>query len=168
MPLKAKDMATRSSILAWQIPWAEQPGGSQSKGLQKRWTQLSNESNRNRLLLQLSMAFDNMLVCGQIYYGEGNNIFRKLRRNFLRYYGLSFSQLYRKEGFLKTWQVLRQRRFAAPWPGGWRSGMNFVKALLLKTIFVQITAIRFSSFLFKGKYLKPFLTCRIFEDMKKW
>jgi len=25
----------------------------------------------------------------------------------------------------------------------------------------------FMSFLFKGKYLKPFLTCRIFEDMKK-
>ena len=28
-------MATHSSILAWKIPWAEEPGGLQSKGLQK-------------------------------------------------------------------------------------------------------------------------------------
>ena len=28
-------MATHSSILAWRIPWAEQPGGLQSMGLQR-------------------------------------------------------------------------------------------------------------------------------------
>ena len=28
-------MATDFSILAWKIPWAEEPGGLQSKGLQK-------------------------------------------------------------------------------------------------------------------------------------
>ena len=28
-------MATHSSILAWQIPWTEKPGGLQSMGLQK-------------------------------------------------------------------------------------------------------------------------------------
>ena len=27
-----KGMATRSSILAWRIPWAEEPGGLQSVG----------------------------------------------------------------------------------------------------------------------------------------
>ena len=27
-----KEMATRSSILAWRIPWAEEPGGLQSMG----------------------------------------------------------------------------------------------------------------------------------------
>ena len=32
-PLK-KGMATRSSILAWRIPWAEEPGGLQSMGWQ--------------------------------------------------------------------------------------------------------------------------------------
>ena len=26
-----KDMATHSSILAWRIPWTEEPGGLQSK-----------------------------------------------------------------------------------------------------------------------------------------
>ena len=34
-------MATHSSILAWRIPWTEEPGGPQSMGLQS-WTQLSN------------------------------------------------------------------------------------------------------------------------------
>ena len=28
-------MATHSSILAWRIPWAEEPGGLQSIGLQR-------------------------------------------------------------------------------------------------------------------------------------
>ena len=29
-----KEMATHSSILAWEIPWTEKPGGLQSIGLQ--------------------------------------------------------------------------------------------------------------------------------------
>ena len=36
-----KEMATHSSILAWEIPWTEKPGELQSIGLQKSWTQLS-------------------------------------------------------------------------------------------------------------------------------
>ena len=30
-----KGMATHSSILAWRIPWSEEPGGLQSMGLQR-------------------------------------------------------------------------------------------------------------------------------------
>ena len=30
-----KEIATHSSILAWEIPWTEEPGGLQSMGLQK-------------------------------------------------------------------------------------------------------------------------------------
>ena len=30
-----KEMATYSSILAWKIPWTEEPGGLQSMGLQR-------------------------------------------------------------------------------------------------------------------------------------
>ena len=30
-----KEMATHSSILAWRIPWTEEPGGLQSIGLQE-------------------------------------------------------------------------------------------------------------------------------------
>ena len=37
-----KEMATYSSILAWKISWAEEPGRLQSMGLQKSWTQISD------------------------------------------------------------------------------------------------------------------------------
>ena len=30
-----KEIATHSSILAWEIPWTEEPGGLQSMGLQE-------------------------------------------------------------------------------------------------------------------------------------
>ena len=30
-----EEMATHSSILAWRIPWREEPGGLQSTGLQR-------------------------------------------------------------------------------------------------------------------------------------
>ena len=33
-----KEMATHSSILAWEIPWTEEPGGLQSMGFQKSRT----------------------------------------------------------------------------------------------------------------------------------
>ena len=37
-----KDMATHSSVLAWEIPWTEEPGELGSVGLQKSQTQLHN------------------------------------------------------------------------------------------------------------------------------
>ena len=40
-PLEKK-VATHSSILVWEIPWTEEPGGLQSTGSQKRWTRLSD------------------------------------------------------------------------------------------------------------------------------
>ena len=33
-----KGMTTHSNILAWEIPWTEEPGGLQSMGLQQSWT----------------------------------------------------------------------------------------------------------------------------------
>ena len=42
-------MATHSSILAWEIPWTEEPGGLQSMGLYKSRTQLSNETTTTKL-----------------------------------------------------------------------------------------------------------------------
>ena len=35
-----EENATHSSILAWEIPWTEEPGRLQPMGLQKSWTQL--------------------------------------------------------------------------------------------------------------------------------
>ena len=38
----AEGMATHSSILAWRIPWTEDPGWLQSMGVTKNQTQLSD------------------------------------------------------------------------------------------------------------------------------
>ena len=37
-----KEMATHSRILAWEIPWTEEPGGLQSMGSQLDWTKGSH------------------------------------------------------------------------------------------------------------------------------
>ena len=39
-----EEMATHSSILAWEIPWTEEPNGLQSMGSQKNRTQLSTHA----------------------------------------------------------------------------------------------------------------------------
>ena len=43
-----EDMVTHSSILAWEIPWTEEPGGLQSMGLQRVWRDWT--TNLNELL----------------------------------------------------------------------------------------------------------------------
>ena len=41
--LLEKEMAIHSSILAWRIPWTEEPGGLQSVGLQRAGHDLASE-----------------------------------------------------------------------------------------------------------------------------
>ena len=43
-----KEMAPHSSILAWEIPWTEEPGGLQSMGVTKELdtTERLNKNNR--------------------------------------------------------------------------------------------------------------------------
>ena len=41
-----KEMGTHYSILAWEIPRTEEPGGLQSMGLQKSQTQLSTKQQQ--------------------------------------------------------------------------------------------------------------------------
>ena len=52
-----KEMATHSSILAWKIPWAEEPGGLQSMGSQS-WTRLSNLTTAATVSLSLISRFE--------------------------------------------------------------------------------------------------------------
>ena len=40
--LLEEEMATHSSIPAWEIPWTEEPGGLQSMGSQKSQTRFSD------------------------------------------------------------------------------------------------------------------------------
>ena len=49
-----KEMATHSSILAWKIPWAEEPGGLQSKRVAKSWTGANLSSGLSHTLSFIS------------------------------------------------------------------------------------------------------------------
>ena len=40
-----EEMATHSSILAWEIPWTEEPGRAQSMGVTESQTQFNNKNN---------------------------------------------------------------------------------------------------------------------------
>ena len=44
-----KGMATQSSILAWKIPWTEEPGGLQSMGCKELETNLAHTHNTYKL-----------------------------------------------------------------------------------------------------------------------
>ena len=41
------EMATRSNILAWEIPWTEESGGIQQMGSQESQTRLSNQTAKS-------------------------------------------------------------------------------------------------------------------------
>ena len=42
-----KEMATHSSILAWEIPWTEEPGGLQSMGSKRVERDLASKPTNN-------------------------------------------------------------------------------------------------------------------------
>ena len=44
-----KEMATHPKILAWEIPWAEEPGGLQSMESQKSPTELSDSTRTAKI-----------------------------------------------------------------------------------------------------------------------
>ena len=43
-----EEMATPSSVLAWRIPWTEEPGGLQTMVSQKSWTRLSDSTTATK------------------------------------------------------------------------------------------------------------------------
>ena len=43
-----KEMATHSSILVWEIPWTEEPGGLQSMGLQRVGHDIVTKQQQNK------------------------------------------------------------------------------------------------------------------------
>ena len=48
-----KEMATHSSILAWWIPWTEEPGRLQSRGSQRVWHDLATKPHSHIYCIQL-------------------------------------------------------------------------------------------------------------------
>ena len=77
-----EEMATHSSILAWEIPWTEEPGRLQSMGLQKTW-QLNNNNNvyvstllSQFLLLPPQLCPQVCSLCLQLYSCPANRFIR--------------------------------------------------------------------------------------------
>ena len=64
-------MANHSSILAWEIPWTEEPGELHSMESQKSWTQLSSQTNRQQQLdarrMLLFMVEQVFLLMGEVW-----------------------------------------------------------------------------------------------------
>ena len=58
-------MATNSSIIAWEIPWMEKPGGLQSMGSQRSQTRLSDETTTNYHYHPVT-GFINPAPCGSV------------------------------------------------------------------------------------------------------
>ena len=62
--LLEKEMATHSNILAWKIPWMEEPGKLQSTGLQRVRTRLSD----------FTFTLISIYTISQLYIGRGKCI----------------------------------------------------------------------------------------------
>ena len=68
-----KEVATRSSILAWKIPWTEKPGGLQSMGLQRVGHDLATKEQQQTTIYE-------HLLCAlhQLFYLIHNRAMRNL------------------------------------------------------------------------------------------
>ena len=76
-----KEMATHSSILAWKIPWAEEPGGLQPVGLQRARHNWAH--TRMRALVWLHSHQGN--VSGAAISPSGYNGFKILRLSTIKW-----------------------------------------------------------------------------------
>ena len=56
-----KEMTTHSCILAWEIPWAEEPGGPTVHGLTKRQTRLRHETSTKGVSFSQLTSFCQLL-----------------------------------------------------------------------------------------------------------
>ena len=68
-------MATHSSILAWRIPWTEEPGGLQSMELQRvrhSWSDLASTQDANALTfpqeLRSLLTLEGLLASSQLCF----------------------------------------------------------------------------------------------------
>ena len=60
-----KEVATHSSILAWEIPWTEEPGRLQSTGLQKESdTILATKQQQQQAILERNISSQTILEKG--------------------------------------------------------------------------------------------------------
>ena len=87
-----KEMATHSSILAWRIPWMEEPGGLQSMGLQRvghNWAtslSLSLSFHHTKFEYLGLTGISKIFLCCMGFYSSINIFFSILFTIVLSYY----------------------------------------------------------------------------------
>ena len=59
-----KEMATHSSILAWEIPWTEEPGGPQSMGWHRVGRDLATKQQQ-RIFNQCFLCYHSFLIASR-------------------------------------------------------------------------------------------------------
>ena len=65
-------MSTHSNILAWKIPWTEEPGGLQSMGVTKNWMRLSTHTLRHVFQGFLKIYFISLLAMPKTFNKVSN------------------------------------------------------------------------------------------------
>ena len=66
-PLEEEGMTTHSSIVAWRIPWTEEPGGLQSMGMQElnmaEATEHMHNKSKSQITFQLCLSLWWSYIC---------------------------------------------------------------------------------------------------------
>ena len=101
-----KEMATHSIILAWRIPWTEEPAGLQSMGSQS-WTQLSDKP----LYFQVSRDSTSSSAVRPLWAGEAGERLEVMQGtgSAIPWALFCFSGLYRSRMCLQ-FSLLREER----------------------------------------------------------
>ena len=119
-----KEMAPHSGILAWRIPWLEEPGGLQSTGLQRvghNWASSLSLFTLSKYLVYIINAFVSDFHSTQQHIAHKSFGDMKIRRMCLKKLGDLLNQCY-----LKTWSADRPSELLSwekcPWCGRkWRN-----------------------------------------------
>ena len=69
-----KELATYSSILAWEITWTEEPGGLQSMGLQRVRHDLATKTTRQETTDSYFHSTNLELLFGKLYLPQNDLI----------------------------------------------------------------------------------------------
>ena len=105
-----KEMAPHSGILAWRIPWLEEPGGLQSTGLQRvghNWASSLSLFTLSKYLVYIINAFVSDFHSTQQHIAHKSFGDMKIRRMCLKKLGDLLNQCY-----LKTWSADRSGSFS--------------------------------------------------------
>ena len=125
-------MATHSSILAWRIPWMEEPGGLQSTGSQRvghYWATLPSPSHANKVMLKILQAKLQQYVNHELldvqagfWKGRGTRdqianiswIIEKARQFQKNLYFIAYAKAFDCVDHNKLWKILKERHTRPP------------------------------------------------------